>query len=392
MSRTIGHIVVLGTQPEWLSGLRGPLIRDFLARGYRVTAIGAEEMASVRAKLESWGAEYAVVPLRRAGLNPLSDLRALLALYRTLRRLKPDLLFAYTVKPIVYGLPAAWAARVPRRYAMIAGRGYAFHAGPERSRRLARLAGTVLVRFAFRFADGVLFHNNEDLAYFRDNRILGHATRARRIWGSGVDLDHHRPVEMPPLRPGQPVRFLMIGRLIRDKGVREYAAAARTVKRESPATQFILAGPTDPSPNGISASELDAIRSDGAVDYVGPLDDVRAAIAQCHVVVLPSYYEGLPRSVLEGMAAGRAIITTYGPGCADTVEPGVSGLLVPPRDAEALAEAMRRCIADPAFVAAAGRRSLELARDKFDVERVNADIADFLGIEAPPRGCLSRNH
>ena len=138
MSDAIRHIVVLGAQPEWLSGLRGPLIRDFLARGYRVTAIGAEEMAGVRAKLESWGAEYAVVPLRRAGLNPLSDLRAIIALYRLFRRLRPDLLFAYTVKPIVYGLPAAWAARVPRRYAMIAGRGYAFHEGPERSRPPSR--------------------------------------------------------------------------------------------------------------------------------------------------------------------------------------------------------------------------------------------------------------
>ena len=380
MSDAIRHIVVLGAQPEWLSGLRGPLIRDFLARGYRVTAIGAEETAGVRAKLESGGAEYAVVPLRRAGLNPLSDLRAIIALYRLFRRLKPDLLFAYTVKPIVYGLPAAWAARVPRRYAMIAGRGYAFHEGPERSRRLARIAGTVLLRFAFRFADGVLFHNNEDVAYFRGNRVLGSATRVRRIWGSGVDLDQHRPAEMPPLGPGQPTRFLMIGRLIRDKGVREYVAAARAVKEEFPDAQFVLVGPTDPSPNGIGPSEIEAIRSGGAVDYVGPLDDVREAIAQCHVVVLPSYYEGLPRSVLEGMAAGRAIITTYAPGCADTVEPGVSGLLVEPRDAEALAAAMRRCIADPAFVASAGRRSLELAREKFDVEQVNSDIADFLGI------------
>ena len=236
------------------------------------------------------------------------------------------------------------------------------------------------MRFAFRFADGVLSHNNEDIAYFRQNRVLGSDVRVKRIWGSGVDLDRHRPAKLPPLGPGHPLRFLMIGRLIRDKGVREYAAAARTVKREFPGTQFVLAGPTDPSPNGISPSELDAIRSEGAIDYVGPLDDVRDAIAQCHVVVMPSYYEGVPRSVLEGMAAGRAIITTYGPGCADTVEHGVSGLLVQPRDAEGLAEAMRRCIADPAFVAGAGRCSLELARERFDVELVNADIADFLGI------------
>lgn len=380
MSGEVRHIVILGAQPEWLSGLRGPLIRNFLARGYLVTAIGAEEMASVRAKLESWGAEYVVVPLRRAGLNPLSDLHAMLALYGALRRLKPDLLFAYTVKPIVYGLPAAWAARVPRRYAMIAGRGFAFHEGPELSRRMARIAGTVLLRLALKFAGGVLFHNNEDVTYFRQNRILGHETRVRRIWGSGVDLDHHRPADMPSFGLGHSVRFLMIGRLIRDKGVREYVAAARAVKSEYPEAQFVLVGPTDPSPNGINANELNAIRSDGAVRYVGPLDDVREAIAQCHVVVLPSYYEGLPRSVLEGMAAGRAIITTYAPGCADTVEPGVSGLLVPPRDAEALAAAMRQCIANPAFVVAAGRRSLALARKKFDVEQVNADIADFLGI------------
>lgn len=369
-------IVVLGAQPEWLSGMRGPMIREFLARGHDVTAIGAEEIEHVRTVLEGWGARYVVVPIRRAGLNPIADLGAIFSLYRALRRLKPDLVFAYTVKPIVYGLPVAWAAGVRRRFAMITGRGYAFQPGKELSRHIARILTVSLYKLSLKFADGILFHNNDDRDLFVSRRMIGRKTGTRRIWGSGIDLDHYQP---QPVKRG-PAVFLMIGRLIIDKGVREYVAAAEMLKRKYPEVRFRLVGPSDPSPNGITASEIQRWRDGGFVDYVGPLIDVRGEIAESHVVVLPSYAEGLPRSVLEGMATGRAIITTDAPGCSDTVEEGVSGYRVPVRNVAALAEAMEKAILDPHFVASAGQAGLALARDRFDVRKVNAEIAGFLAI------------
>ena len=381
MSDAIRHIVVLGAQPEWLSGLRGPMLRDFVARGYRVTAIGAEEMPAVRARLESWGVAYEVVPISRAGLNPLADLSTLVALYRKLRALRPDLLFAYTIKPVVYGMPVGWAAGVKRRYAMVPGRGYALLEGREPSRIVSRFVATLLYRFGLRFADGVLFHNEEDIAFFHERRILKPGANTKRIWGSGVDLEHHRPTVMPAIDAGHPVRFLMIGRMKRDKGVREFALAAKAIREAGLPAEFRLVGPTDPSANAIPLEEIEAWESDGTLTHLGALADVRPEIEAAHVVVLPSYAgEGLPRSVLEGMATGRAIITTISPGCSDTVEDGISGCLVPVRDHAALAAAMARFIRDEAFLASAGQRSLALARERFDVDSVNAEIATFLGL------------
>lgn len=380
MADRIEHIVVLGSQPEWLSGLRGPMLRDFVARGYRVTAIGSEDMADVRAVLESWGVAYEVVPLRRAGLNPLRDLASCWALWRTLRRLRADLILAYTLKPVVYGMPVAWLAGVRRRFAMITGRGYAFLEGPELSRRVSRTVATALYRFSLRFADGVLFHNEDDHAFFRRQRMVGPRAATRRIWGSGIDLNRHTPAPLPPVGGERPVRFLMIGRLIRDKGVNEFADAAAILRGQGRDAQFRLVGPLDPSPNAVPSEAIAHWAEAGTIDYAGPADDVRPEIAAAHVVVLPSYSEGLPRSVLEGMAAGRPVITTLAPGCRDTVEDGVSGLLVPVRDAAALAGAMSRFIADPDLIGRLGAAALARARDRFDVSSVNADIADFLAL------------
>jgi glycosyltransferase involved in cell wall biosynthesis len=375
------HIVVLGAQPEYLSGLRGPMIRDFLAAGHRVTAIGAEDIPHVRADLERWGARYVVVPIRRAGINPIADFRAIFSLYRVLRALRPDIVFAYTLKPVVYGMPIAWLAGVRRRFAMIAGRGFAFHAGNERRRRLARFLASLTYRLGLRFANGVLFHNDDDWRFFREMRLIPAHSRARRIHGSGVDLDHYRPTPLPD----GPIVFLMISRLIADKGVREYVEAARRLKQSYPDAVFRLVGPPDPSPNGIPDEEIRRWREDGVIDYRGPVTDVRPVIAACHVYVLPSYGEGLPRSVLEAMAAGRPIVTTDVPGCRDTVAPGETGYLVRVRDSEALAAAMESFLREPAKIEAMGAAGLRLVRELFDVRKVNRSIIEFMDLAPQDR-------
>lgn len=368
--------MVVGAQPEYLTNLRGPLIRELVAAGHRVTAVGAAEHASVREKLESWGAHYRVVPIQRAGLNPIADLRAIAGLYALFRRERPDVVFAYTVKPVVYGLPMAWLAGVRRRFAMIAGRGYAFMEGAEFKRRLARTLASAAYRIGLSATQAVAFQNEDDLALFRERKILPKSLKTIRIFGSGVDLDHY--TASPP--PEGPPTFLMIARLLRDKGVPEYAAAARIVRRTRADARFLLVGPYDHSPNGLKPAEVEGWVADGLIDYAGEADDVRPWLARAHVYVLPSKYgEGVPRSVLEALSTGRAVITTDAPGCRDTVVDG-SGYLVRPGDVDDLAAAMLRATEDPAGTAAMGKAGLELARRRFDVRAVNADLRTMMGL------------
>jgi glycosyltransferase involved in cell wall biosynthesis len=180
--------------------------------------------------------------------------------------------------------------------------------------------------------------------------------------------------------PAPPVRFLLIGRLLRDKGVHEYVEAARRVRRERPEARFELLGPLDSNPSAISAAELDAWIAEGTVEYLGSTEDVRPYLARAHVCVLPSYGEGMPRSVLEAMSMGRAILTTDAPGCRETVEPEGNGLLVPVRDAGALAAGMLRLLAEPDRLDQLGRRSRALAEERFDVHGVNRTILGAMGL------------
>ena len=370
------HVVVLGTQPEWLSGLRGPLIRDMIAQGHQVTAIGAEEMPQVREALESWGARYVVVPIRRAGINPLADLSAMAQLWRTLRQLRPDMIFAYTVKPIVYGIPVAWLAGVRRRYAMISGLGYAFTGEARGKRKLVREIACSLYRLAMMRTTKVFFQNPDDAALFRELRLINSRLPVVMVNGSGVDTDHYSHT---PLPDGE-IAFLLIARLIGDKGIREYAEAAAQIRKKHPNATFHLVGGADPNPNPISPEEVSAWHDEGILHWHGNIDDVRPHIAACHVYVLPSYREGTPRSTLEAMAMGRAIITTDAPGCRETVRDGDNGFLVEPRCADSLAQAMQRFVERPELAKQMGKRSRSVAEEKYDVQLVNAVILGEMGL------------
>ena len=194
--------------------------------------------------------------------------------------------------------------------------------------------------------------------------------------GSGVDLEHFA---VAPL-PDRPTTFLMIGRLLREKGMFEYLEAARMVKADRPSTQFLLLGDIDANLTSLNSSALDALRAEGTVEYLGTVRDVRPVISGAHVIVLPSYHEGMPRSVLEGLSMGRAVITTDAPGCRDTVEPERNGLIVPVRDAVALAAAMSRLADRPDLISAMGSEGRRLAERRFDVHSVNRTILEALDL------------
>lgn len=363
-------IVVLGSYGPSLVNFRGPMIAAMVERGWRVTAVAPAIDEATNEALRAMGADVVSVRLARTGMNPLADLAYRAELLKLFRRLKPDALLAYTAKPVIWGTMAARAAGVPRVVVMITGLGFAFTdgAGSPLKRLIARLAASFLYRRALTRADRVLFQNPDDRDLFLQKGLLEDVGRIGLTNGSGIDLDHFAP--SPP--PGAPV-FLMVARLLGAKGVREYAAAAKTLKARWPHAAFRLAGWIDQGPDAVKQAELDDW-VDGGIEFLGRLADVRPALAEASVFVLPSWREGTPRSVLEAMAVGRAIVTTDAPGCRETVTEGVNGCLVPPRNPVALEEAMERFILDPALAPRMGEASRALACRRYDVRLVNAQI------------------
>ncbi|CAG9169599.1 N, N'-diacetylbacillosaminyl-diphospho-undecaprenol alpha-1,3-N-acetylgalactosaminyltransferase [Cupriavidus pampae] len=351
---------------ESLIGFRGPLIAALQASGLdvHVAAPGLPAGDPVRARLEAQGLTVHDVRMQRVGTNPLVDLGTTIQLYRLMRRIRPDCVMGYTIKPVIYGTLAAWLARVPRRFALITGLGYAFQQEGGGMRELVqRMYAAALQRVR-----KVFFQNPDDRDLFLERGILAADTPSCVVNGSGVDVS---AFSVAPL-PGKTTRFLLIARLLGDKGVREFVEAARRVRAERSDATFVLVGWIDTNPNAIAQDELDTWVRDGVVEYLGKLSDVRPAIAESTVYVLPSYREGTPRTVLEAMAMGRAVITTDAPGCRETVVDGDNGFLVPVKSVDALEVAMRRFLDDPDLATRMGRRAREIAEDKYDVNKVNA--------------------
>ena len=367
-------VVVLGSYAPSLILFRGPLLEELVRRGRRVIAMAPAIGDEVRARLEAMGVEAVEVPLVNSSLDPLATLRSLRRLTGLFRQLGPEAVIAYTIKPVTLGCLAAARAGTPRVVALITGLGFAFTEGGGLKRRLSKAAATLLYRRALRRCTSIIFQNPDDLAFFRERRILPEGPALTVVYGSGIDLDRFRPAPLPA-----ETAFLMISRYLGDKGVREYGEAASRLKRLYPEVRFRLVGYPDPSPDGIGADEMAAMAQAG-VELVGRLEDVRPEIARASVYVLPSYREGTPRSVLEALAMARPVVTTDAPGCRETVEDGVNGFLVAPRDPAALAAAMERLIREPALLEPMARASRALAERKFDVHAVNRDVLRAAGL------------
>jgi len=355
------------------------MLRAMVAGGHRVLAIGPEDDPAVRAELGAQRVEFTSVPLQRTGLNPLQDARTVLALTRVVRDFRPDAILMAAVKPIAYGSIAARVAGVPIRAAMITGVGTALGGGSGARARLVAAVVRRLYRVGLEGIDTVLFQNAEDEDLFRRLGLINDRHRLVRIPGSGVDIEYYRP---EPMAPTPPVVFLMMSRLLRDKGVIEYLEAARRVKREVPGVRMQLLGRLDENPSGITERDLREIIAEGAVEYLGVAADVRPHLAGAHVCVLPSYREGTPKSLLEAMAMGRPLLATDVPGCRETVAPGRNGELVAVRDVDALVEAIKRMVAlGSDRLAAMGRESRAMAEERFDVRDVNRLILGSMGLD-----------
>lgn len=379
--KPIRSVAVLSNSAISILNFRGPLIKAMLQNGLQVYALAPDYDDATRRAVSQLGANPVDITLERTGMNVVRDLRDGLRLVSVLSKLKPDALFSYFAKPVVYGTLAASLAGVRRRYALVAGLGYVYtpaQGGETMKRRILQILTAGLYLFAFKFCDRVFVQNSDDLEFFIKNRIV-EPSKAVCLAGTGVDLEEWSPaptVTTPPT-------FLLMARLLRAKGIVEFVEAARVVRRSHPDARFLLLGGLDPNPDGLTAEEVESWRAEGVIEWIGHVADVRPWIAQSSVYVLPSYYrEGKPRSTQEAMAMGRPIVTTDLPGCRDTVVSDVNGFLVPPRDPLALAAALTRFIEEPDLVRQMGEASRRLAEQRFDVKAINAVMLAEMGIRA----------
>ena len=381
MAQGMQRILVLGSQARALINFRGTLVRDLVEQGHDVTVAAPELLDAHAATIRGFEAKPRSIDLARTGMNPVGDVAAFMRLRRLVREERIDLVLSSTIKPNIWG---AFAARAEgaRSIAMVTGLGYAFtpletgSVAARAKQRAAHLAASTLYRAATGLNERVVFQNPDDAAEFVASGCLADPSKIVLTDGSGVDVDLFAPAPLPDAP-----RVLMVSRLLGNKGVREYAEAAAQVRASNPNTRFELVGATDEGPDGVSVENV-ARWSQGAVDYRGATDDVRPAIAAANVCVLPSYREGTPRALLEGMAMGRAIVASDAPGCRETVEEGRNGHLVPVRDAAALAVRLRRLVADAAERARMGVESRAMAVDRYDVRRVNERLLGNLGLAA----------
>ncbi|MDZ4383229.1 MAG: glycosyltransferase family 4 protein, partial [Thermodesulfovibrionia bacterium] len=350
------------------------LIKSWLAAGHEVIAAAPEE--EVAEQLAAWLVPFERIPLNRTGMNPIKDLILLYHIRKIVKLHKPTYLFLYTVKPVIYGSLATWGNTGCRCYSMITGLGYVFTEASGSS-RLLRYIVEQLYRMALKRNERIFFQNPDDYALFVRKNLVS-KKKSLLINGSGINLDYYQIADLPEKK----YIFLMIARLLIEKGVREYIQAAGLVKQKYPEAQFILVGwAFSDNQSSISETDVERWKNEGVVDILSELEDVRPIIASSSVYVLPSYREGTPRTVLEAMAMGRPIITSDAPGCRETVEDGVNGFLVPVRDVDSLAEAMERFIREPELLAKLGAESRRIAEEKYDVHKVNKAINRAMGLK-----------
>jgi len=366
--------IIIGALPESLVNFRGDLIKA-LSKKCKVIAMASSTVQSVSNTLSSIGVDFESFPIQRNGLNPIVDFKTYLSLRKSFVKNKPSIILAYTIKPIIWGGLASRACPNTKFFALVTGLGFAFQGGSLKRNILSSMV-TFLYKQSLKTAEKVIFQNTDNLEVFVSRGIVPRG-KCVTVNGSGVDIEKFA---FTPLPSSKQTVFLTIGRLLGEKGFREYAQAAKIVKQHYPEAIFQLQGPTDPSPDGLKIEEVEKWQEEGLIEYLGSTDDVRPSIKACHVYVLPSYHEGMPRTVLEAMSIGRPILTTDVPGCRETVIEGENGYLVPKQDAKALAERMIWFIENSQKRGGMGIKSRELAEQKYDVHKVNAELMEIMGL------------
>lgn len=364
----MARVLIIGALPRSLVNFRGDLISAMVSLGHQVTAMAATAEPEQIKQIEKLGAEFLAYPVARNSLNPVQDLKTFLALRKAMRSLKPDVVVAYTIKPVIWGGLAALTIPSIRFTGLITGLGFAFEGHSLRRRLLTKIV-SLMYKSALWRAEKVIFQNQDNRNLFVERNIV-EKQKCIVVNGSGVNLDYFSYSEPP----STDLTFLVIARLLKAKGLFEFVDAARKVKQQNKNASFQILGPADPSPDGIDMNDVRRWQEEGIIEYLGEADDVRPFIEKCSVFVLPSYHEGMPRTVLEAMAMGRPVLTTDVPGCRATVRSGANGFLVPAKDAQALADKMIWFFNNRDQLRVMGQTSRKIAEERFDVKRINRQM------------------
>lgn len=372
------RLLFLITEDWFFAGHLLDLAKAVKSAGYEVAV--ATRLRKHRERILAAGLEAISIEFDRTGRNPLIDIATIARIAAVYREYRPDIVHQVAIKPIIYGTLAARLTGIHRIVNAITGLGYVFTSDDWFARRTRSIVAAGYRRALSR--GHTILQNDDDLALLHEMGLLTREA-ASVVHGVGVDLETFCPTDEPP---GPPV-VVLASRMLREKGITEFVDAARIVREAGHDVRFKLVGQPDAAnPSAVPESELRAWHDSGVVEWVGWIDDMPALYESAHIVCLPSYREGLPKTLLEAAAAARPIVTTDAPGCRDAVRPNVTGLVVPPRDSRALAAALTALVTDRDRRVEMGRRGRQLAVDRFSIERVSAQtlaIYDRVYAETP---------
>lgn len=366
-------IMVISPKNKTVFNFRGDLIKEFIKKGHEVVVTGPNN--DFEEDINNLGARLIVVPFVKDNIGIMGDLKYKKQLENVMKAEKPELIFSYTIKPVIYGSLAAKSCKIKRVYPMITGLGRLYTSDSVKT-KILRLITKCLYKVAFTGCKKVIFQNYDDMELFIKEKYLP-KEKCAKIDGSGVNMTRFERTDLPD----EPV-FLMVSRIIREKGVFEYLNAAKKVKELHPEARFILLGGFDSSIGAVQKEEIQSYIDNKIIEFPGEVKDVSPILKDVSVFVLPTYYrEGIPRTILEAMACGKPVLTTDWVGTKEAVENGRNGFLVPIKDANALAEKMIYMIENYEESRKMGLESYEICKNKFDVNIINKKMLDIMEIQ-----------
>ena len=372
------HILIIASYGPSLINFRLPLIKKLIENGHKVSVASPKGKFSdsQQKELNNLGVDINIFSISSSGLNFFEDCKTIYRIYKIIHHTKPNIIISYTVKPVIYtGLVLKFFKKISY-FPLITGLGYVFIDRNKIKHKIIKYLTIKLYKISLKSSSKTIFQNKDDQTLFCKLKIIKGKDISNVVNGSGIDLNAY-PLSDLPTKP----IFLMISRLLVDKGIREYVEAAKIVRSRFSNARFQLAGYLDNNPSSIKDHELQSWINEGDIEYLGEVNSVQSILKSCKFYVLPSYREGTPRSVLEALSTGRPIITTDAPGCRETVIHKKNGLLVPVKDTIALANAMISLLKENNYnLKNMAYESYLLAKNKFEINKVNKSILSIMNL------------
>lgn len=372
----MSKVIIFAADSKSLYMFRGGLVGHLKSKGLEVVCYCSEDSFFKEAQklFHDKGVELKPLDFFNNGKNLLKDMATLKKIYSLLKEEKPNYIFSYHTKPGLYVGLCCWFFPKIKFYPTITGLGYLFSSMDATAKFFKNII-CLLYRFVFKRSTKVFFQNKDDLNLFEKKKVIA-SSKALIVNGSGINLNEYPFHPLP-----EKLAFLFIGRIIKDKGIIEYLDACKILKEKYPSIDCRLIGATSKNPTAISNEIIQEKCDMAKIEYVGEVYDVRPWLEKTSVFVLPSYREGLPRSGLEALSMGRAVITTDVPGCREIVQDGINGYLVPEKNSHALAKAMIRMAEQKENIHQMGQASRKMAEQRFDVNLVNKAMLEAMGVD-----------